>query len=610
MSVNGIFDSIKLGKGKRNSFDLSHSVKLSCDMGNLIPILCEPVLPDDTFKVDSELMMRFAPMIAPIMHDVDVYVHYFFVPNRLLWDGWRDFITGGQDGKQGVDEDGRSLYPRVLIKWKDLKAGSLSDYIGYPTIEEDQIKDLDGQVPSTAQQCFFDALPLRAYNLIYNEYYRDQNVEPEVDICKDVSGVHGIRAYTSQSGSGDSDFTEAEAYERFLRIKQRAWEKDYFTSALPWTQRGETVSLPITTQVDLTDNGNINSPITGEGIANVSHVADASPIGMESVLPPAGELRSGKQVGELTRELGIGELGTADPVKLTGVAKVTVDPQSITHRISAETTSQSATINELRRSYALQRWLERNAFGGSRYIEQILAHFGVRSSDARLQRPEYLGGGKAPVRVSQVIQTSQTTTDGPDASELGSMAGHGLAIGKTNKFKKYFEEHGWVIGIMSVIPRSSYQQGMPRKFLKFDKLDYAWPEFAHLGEQGIYNKELYYNFAESMNSELSNENQDRVNNRIFGYQSRYSEYKQCPSRVCGDFKTSLSFWHLGRIFSHLPMLNNDFISTNKDDFSRIWAVNEYVDPETGEVSPITHLWVQINHRIRALRQLPYYGTPI
>lgn len=597
---NGIFDSIKLGKGKRNSFDLSHTVKLSADMGNLIPVLCEPVVPDDTFKVDSEIMMRFAPMIAPIMHDVDVYVHYFFVPNRLLWDGWRDFITGGQDGKQGTTDNGsQSLYPRLRIHGQSLRAGGLCDYLGFPTRDD---------VDHNSTAAFFDALPFRAYNLIYNEYYRDQNLESEIDIMKDVSGIHEVRAYQSESGSGSEDYDLNEAYARFLSLKQRAWEKDYFTSALPWTQRGDTVSLPISTEIDITGTGEVSAPAD----VSVSTVDDVSSSAGNNAIPPSGYLVSGNQNGAGTRALAVGDpnnLGSSASVKLTGSGSASVNVSDVADNLQAKSTAQSATINELRRSYALQRWLERNAFGGSRYIEQILAHFGVRSSDARLQRPEYLGGGKAPVRVSQVIQTSQTTSEGPDRSELGSMAGHGLAIGKTNKFKKYFEEHGWVIAIMSVIPRSSYQQGIPRKFLKFDKLDYAWPEFGHLGEQGIYNKELFYNFDESV-SEINNENQDYVNNRIFGYQSRYSEYKQIPSRVCGDFKTSLNFWHLGRIFDHLPNLNKDFVSTAPSDFSRIWAVNEFVDPDTGEATPITHLWVQINHRIRALRQLPYYGTPI
>ena len=593
--ANGIFDSIKLGKGKRNSFDLSHEVKLSCNMGNLVPILCEPVLPDDTFKVDSEVMMRWAPMIAPLMHNVDVYVHYFFVPNRLVWDKWRDFITGGEDGKDAPS------YPRVKVNSFNLLSGGLADYLGFPSVEN----MLDAR-----QGAYFDALPFRAYNLIWNEFYRDQNLQPEIDIMKDVSGIHNVRAYESEYGGGTATYNEGQATERFFALNNRAWEKDYFTSALPWTQRGETVRLPLTGEIDITAVQDAVDPEVTVGSVEVVGVSAGT-----TPPTPQGNIEAGTQVGlgesnlmvNTNRQAGTNPDGSPKYLKLGAKLNGTADIQGIASNLRGVAESaQSTTINELRRSYALQRWLERNAFGGARYIEQILAHFGVKSSDARLQRPEYLGGGKCPVRVSQVLQTSEST----DSSPLGTMAGHGLAVGKTNKFKKYFEEHGYVIGIMSVIPRSSYSQGIPRKFLKFDKLDYAWPEFAHLGEQEVMNKELYYDFIQDPGSNLDNTNQDYIGNRAFGYQSRYAEYKQCSSRVCGDFKTTLDFWHLGRLFSGRPNLNGNFVQVTPDDSKRIWAVQELVDPETGEAKPIDHMWVMINHRIKALRQLPYYGTPI
>ena len=593
--ANGIFDSIKLGKGKRNSFDLSHEVKLSCNMGNLVPILCEPVLPDDTFKVDSEVMMRWAPMIAPLMHNVDVYVHYFFVPNRLVWDKWRDFITGGEDGKDSPS------YPRVKVNSFNLLSVGLADYLGFPTVES---------MVDARSGAYFDALPFRAYNLIWNEFYRDQNLQPEIDIMKDVSGIHDVRAYESEYGGGTATYNEGQAVERFFALNNRAWEKDYFTSALPWTQRGETVRLPLTGEIDITAVQDAVDPeVTVNSVEVVGVSAGTTPP------TPQGNIEAGTQVGtgesnlmvNTDRYAGTNPDGSSKYLKLGAKLNGTADIEGIASNLRGVAESaQSTTINELRRSYALQRWLERNAFGGARYIEQILAHFGVKSSDARLQRPEYLGGGKCPVRVSQVLQTSEST----DSSPLGTMAGHGLAVGKTNKFKKYFEEHGYVIGIMSVIPRSSYSQGIPRKFLKFDKLDYAWPEFAHLGEQEVMNKELYYDFDQDPGSNLDNTNQDYIGNRAFGYQSRYAEYKQCSSRVCGDFKTTLDFWHLGRLFSGRPNLNGNFVQVTPDDSKRIWAVQELVDPETGEAKPIDHMWVMINHRIKALRQLPYYGTPI
>ncbi len=594
-----IFDSIKLGKGKRNSFDLSHNVKLSTDIGVLTPFLCQEVIPDDTFKVDSEVMVRMAPMIAPIMHDVNVYVHYFFVPNRLIWSEWREFITGGEDGKDDVS------FPRVQVPSSYLNSGSLADYLGFPTVDDNN--PIDG-----SSSVIFNALPFRAFNLIWNEYYRDQNLEPEININKDVSGVHNIVGYTAEFGSGEVTYTPKQAADRFFGNKYRAWEKDYFTSALPWTQRGETVRLPLQGEADLTvvaGKQTVESPIiVGEATLRLKDSSTGlnppAGQGLVTASDPAGNATVGVTTPQSNGQLL--DVNLSSDSTATTPLKAFTPTSNIADALKADmTTVTSTTINELRRSYALQRWLERNAFGGSRYIEQILSHFGVRSSDARLQRPEYLGGGKAPIRVSQVLQTSEST----DTSALGTMAGHGLAVGKSNKFKKYFEEHGWVIGILSVIPRSVYQQGLPRQFSKFDKLDYAWPEFGHLGEQAVFNKELYFDFS-FHNTEVQQGVSTNVNNQTFGYQSRYAEYKQISNRVCGDFKTTLDFWHLGRIFNGRPYLNSDFVHVKPSDASRIWAVNNYVDEATGEEIPLNHLWIQINNRIKAQRQLPYYGTPI
>lgn len=246
----------------------------------------------------------------------------------------------------------------------------------------------------------------------------------------------------------------------------------------------------------------------------------------------------------------------------------------------------AATINELRQAIKAQEFLELGARGGSRYIEQILAYFGVKSSDARLQRPEYLGGGKQPVVISDVLQTSETTQESPQ----GQPAGHGVSLGRSNSFKRFFEEHGYVIGIMSIMPQPCYQQGMPRQYTKFDRLEHYWPQFSHLGEQAIRKDELYYDPT----NEIQNE-------ETFGYAPRYAEYKFINSSVHGDFRTSLNFWHMGRIFDSCPNLNKDFVQFKPGSVNRVFAVED---------QQFNHLWINVRNNITALRPMPKYGTPL
>lgn len=513
--ANRLFNQVMTRKPKRNVFDLSHEVKMSTRMGKLVPILCEPVVPGDTFKVRSEIMMRFAPMLAPIMHRVNVYTHYFFVPNRIVWNEWETFITGGPDGTSNP------VYPRFQLNAAgSINNGNLFDYLGFPA----------GQ--SLGTNYSFDALPFRAYQLIYNEYYRDQNLETAVTI-----------PLTSGTTSVTPASINTDGY-NIMKLRYRAWEKDYFTSALPWVQRGADVRIPLS-----------GSAPVKLGLGTPSEMTPMAAV-------PAG----GWQTATISAQNDTGNATTNMSIK-ADLANAT-----------------ASTINELRRGIRLQEWLEKNARGGARYIEQILSHFGVMSSDARLQRPEYLGGGKTPVVISEVLQTSQT-----DTTPQATMAGHGISVGSTNEFKKFFEEHGYVIGIMSVIPRTAYQNGTPRKYLKFDKFDHYFPEFANLGEQPIYNNEIYSQGTAD-------------DNGTFGYQSRYAEYKYCPSRVCGDFRSNLDFWHLGRKFATKPVLNKDFVSTEAaaTTLNRIFAVTQQTTD---------NLWVQIYHDFQAIRPMPKFGTP-
>lgn len=521
-----IFNKVSLRRPKRTAFDLSHERKMSMNMGQLVPIMCQDIVPGDTFNVSSEIMLRFAPMISPIMHRVNVFTHYFFVPNRLIWNQWEEFITGGPDGQSSpvfptFDYDTAKQY---------IREGSLGDYLGYP------VQDLNSTAPIGQWQV--SMLPFRAYALIWNEFYRDQNLQDPLNFSLN-SGIHGS------------------AHVRDIPLMNRCWEKDYLTSALPWTQRGGDVTLPLT------------------GDAGVYF----DPSGIDLADPPRFDLTSG--IGaEPPLELPSNFPGLADN---TGRGTAYNPKGSLKADMSDVT---AVTINQLRQSNALQRWLERNARGGSRYVEQIFSHFGVKSSDARLQRPEYLGGGMQPVVVSEVLQTSSTDNISPQAN----MSGHGISVGRSNRFKRFFEEHGILIGIMSVLPRTAYNNPMPRYFTKTDKFDFYFPEFAHLGEQPVYNFEVDATTRDSTYLQ-----------GVFGYQSRYAEYKYIPSSVHGTFKSSLDFWHMARKFdpSSPPLLNEDFVSA--DPTKRIFAVTD----EKAE-----QLWVQVYNNVKAIRPMPKFGTPM
>lgn len=545
-----LFNSIRVKTPKRNKFNLSHDVKLSMEMGQLVPILCQDVIPGDTFKCNSEVFIRFAPMIAPIMHRINVYVHYFFVPKRLVWDGWKKFITGGVDGKSGMPNESDETapeYPRVKLTNAVSSAtgksqmstyfvpGTLSDYLGFPV--QNKLGDLD-----TVE---LDALPFRAYQLIYNEYYRDQTLDPEID--------------TGKYSQFDGVSSEAWYVQGLCTLRNRAWQKDYFTSALPWPQRGDAVELP------LYGDGNV--------ILDKHSMASSTPhFATNSSENPQGNLSQGTN-SFLNANIQVNNVNESAFYDPDGSLKV--DMQNVS----------AATINELRQAIKAQEFLELSARGGSRYIEQILAFFGVKSSDARLQRPEYLGGGKQPVIISDVLQTSQSTKDSPQ----GQLAGNAVSLGKSNSFKRFFEEHGYVIGIMSVMPVPAYQQGMPRQFTKFDRLDHYWPQFSNLGEQEIKSQELYF------------KPNDPHNDDTFGYAPRYAEYKFINSSVHGDFRNSLNFWHLGRIFNERPNLNSTFIHFQDGTANRAFAVQD---------QNFNHLWVSVRNNITALRPMPKYGTPL
>lgn len=523
ISMKNIFNSVMLPKVDTNRFDLSHDVKLSFKMGQLIPTCVMDCIPGDKVSISTENMLRFAPLISPVMHKVRVTTHYFFVPNRLLWSEWEKWITGESD----------ALHPTITLAGLNVaNVGSLADYMGIPT------GPISQEIPISVMQ-------FAAYLKIWDEYYRDQNLQLE-------------RYKPLVAGDNSTEYGE------WLETPplNRAWQHDYFTSALPFAQKGDSVQIPLTSQdnipVEFEPNGN---PV---GIVSTSGAGEL----------PSGDLNIVAGPVPFVTSLQRGTAGSATPAAIDPRGTLTVDVQT-----------DATDINTLRRAFRLQEWLERNARGGTRYIENILAHFGVKSSDARLNRPEYIGGSKQNMVISEVLATAQSTADGV---AVGNMAGHGISVGGGNRFNYRVEEHGFIIGILNVQPDTAYQQGIHRSFSRFNRLDYAWPSFANIGEQEILQKEVRANISDvALNP-----------NSVFGYIPRYSEYKFMNSRVAGEMRTTLNFWHLGRLFDTDPVLNEEFIEA--DPSTRIFAVTSESED---------HIYAHIFNNISAVRKLPKYGVP-
>lgn len=517
-----IFETQAVGfRPKRNKFDLSHERKLTTRMGDLVPILLQDVLPTDKFVIDSEMLIRFAPMLAPVMHRIDATVHFFFVPNRIIWDEFEDFMTGGVDGQSAPNHPVINTNVVFGLNPNYLLSGSLFDYFGIGPIEDD------------AQSEAINVLPFRAYAQIFNDWYMDKNLGTEIQFS---------------IGSGAVD----DGNEDILKIRKRAWEKDYFTSALTSPQRGDEVLIPI------------------DGSGAVTYFPQSKVYRTDNnAAPVGGDLGVTGAVPNLYADLGG---ANEEAVRVENIDTVTVS-------------NLSSTINDLRRAEAIQKWLELSARGGSRYVEQLEVVWGQRRQDSRLQRAEYLGGGKIPIQISELLSTFQTD-DPAGTLPQGNMAGHGISFGRSNRTSFYVPEHGWIMGILSVMPRTSYFQGVPKKFSRVNRFDYFWPQLARLGEQEILKRELFFDGTNADKQET------------FGYQSRYCEYKFENDMVHGYFRTSLLYWTLVRNFDATPELNESFVTS--DPSTRIFAVT---------TDSIHNLYVQVLNRITAFRPIPYNSIP-
>ncbi len=487
---------------KRSKFSLSNYKLLSCDMGELIPCGLFEVLPGDSVQQATSLLLRCSPLLAPVMHPVHVRVHHWYVPHRLVWEDWEDFITGGADGMDA------SEWPR-LNSGAGFAVGSLADYLGLPT---------------GAASIAVSALPFRGYALIWNEWYRDQDLQTELVI----------------DNTGGVDTTTNTA------LQNVCWEKDYFTSARPWEQKGPAITIPLgtTAPVDRTNNAAGWFAIGAGGNA------------------------------ALLNQTGFTTGGAGNVIANPSGSSVSFDPG--TGALEADLSNASAiTINLLREAFALQRFEEARARFGSRYTE-YLRYLGVRSSDARLQRPEYLGGGRQTIQFSEVLQTAE------GSDPVGEMRGHGIAAMRSNRYRRFFEEHGFVFSFLSVKPKTMYMQGISRHWSRTVKEDYWQKELQHIGQQAVLNKEVYALAATPEGT--------------FGYQDRYDEYRRTESTVAGEFRTSaLNHWHFAREFSSEPALNATFVKSVPTE--RTFAVpSEDV------------LYVMANHSIQARRLVAPTGS--
>ncbi|AXL14967.1 major capsid protein [Microviridae sp.] len=474
------FSMIPRAEIPRSKFNAQKTLKTAFDAGNLVPIFVDEVLPGDSFNCRMTAFTRLATPLFPVMDNMYLDTFFFFVPNRLVWSNWQRFM-GERDPNPNSSID--YTIPTMTSPTGGYAVNSLQDYMGLPTAGQ-----VDGSSTVT-----HSALFTRAYNLIWNEWFRDENLQDSVTVDK---------------GDGPDTYSN-------YTLLRRGKRHDYFTSALPWPQKGDAVTLPL----------GDSAPVAVDTITSADKFTVQANNGSDYAV----------QVGGTHLEI---DLGT--------------QPSNTVAMYADLSQATAATINSIRNSFQIQRLLERDARGGTRYTEIVRSHFGVISPDARLQRPEYLGGGSAPIVINPIAQQSATAVTGSD-TPLGTLGAVGTGLADGHGFSQSFTEHGIIIGLASVRADLTYQQGLHKMYSRSTRYDFYFPVFSHLGEQAIENREIYCD---------GTANDDGV----FGYQERWAEYRYKPSQVTGYMRSTssgtLDAWHLAQNFGSLPTLNATFIEDN------------------------------------------------
>lgn len=536
----------------RSTFDRSFSVKTSFNVGDIVPFFLEEVLPGDTFNVRTSKVVRMQTLLTPMMDNVYLDSYYFFVPNRLVWNHWKEF--NGENTESAWIPTTEYSVPQITAPSAGWSVGTLADYFGLPT-------GVGGLSVS--------ALPFRAYALVMNEWFRDQNLQDPLVVPVDDATVVGVNTgnFVTDCAKGGLPYIAAKYH-------------DYFTSCLPSPQKGPDVTLSVASQ------GNL--PVVPLDEFSLAGQSMSTPLRWRGV-------NNGKFSGSV-KGIAYGEQGGTnnDSVLYADGSTPSLTGSyygGIPSNLWAINSGNAivATINQLRMAFQIQKLYERDARGGTRYIEVLKSHFGVTSPDARLQRPEYLGGNRVPINVNQVIQQSGTGA-GADTPQ-GTVVGMSQTTDSSHDFMKSFTEHGYIIGVMVARYDHTYQQGIERHWSRKTRFDYYWPVFANIGEQAVLNKEI---FAQGTAKD----------NEVFGYQEAWSDYRYKPNRVTGEMRSayeqSLDVWHLADDYASLPSLSDSWIREDKNTVDRVLAVKSTVSDQ---------LFADIYVSNRATRPMPMYSVP-
>lgn len=548
---------------RRSTFDRSHSLKTSFNVGDIVPFFVDEVLPGDTFNVDTSKVVRLQTLLTPVMDNIYLDTYFFFVPNRLTWSHWKQF--NGENTESAWIPQTEYEIPQITAPasggWS---VGTIADYLGVPT-----------GVPNLS----VSALPFRAYALVMNEWFRDENLSDPLVVPVDDATVAGVNTgtFVTDVAKGGLPYKAAKYH-------------DYFTSCLPSPQKGPDVTIPVA------EAGNYAVVGNGKGFPLV---------GKNGPFVLSGFTKSGDLAGfPLGTSVGTGDTNATSVYGSQGYYALGVPTQAqLGSDLSnsgliavASGNAAAATINQLRMAFQIQKLYEKDARGGSRYIEILKSHFGVTSPDARLQRPEYLGGNRVPININQVVQQSATASG---ETAQGTVTGMSVTTDTHSDFTKSFTEHGFVIGVMVARYDHTYQQGLERFWSRKDRFDYYWPVFANIGEQAVKNKEIF-----AQGPGVKDTAGAVIDDQVFGYQEAWADYRYKPSRVTGEMRSqyaqSLDVWHLADDYSALPMLSDSWIREDKTNVDRVLAVTSAVSNQ---------LFADIYIKNRTTRPMPMYSIP-